>query len=173
MPCLFPPSNTNPLKLFSITETHFQIQNNGCIRPLLRRRESSPCWEHFPRLPQKVRFGFFLFLSRLYIFNLRKKTSYYNVLLKCFFHFWFIWSSFRLDGQNRNIGEPYYDAEIEAMKANESTTMFIDFSHVMLFNDVLQKAIADEYFRYTKRNDLNWNLFKKGVVTIPIFVDFV
>jgi DNA replication licensing factor MCM6 len=73
--------------------------------------------------------------------------------LKCFFHFWFVWSSFRLDGQNRNIGEPYYDAEIEAMKANESTTMFIDFSHVMLFNDVLQKAIADEYFRYTKRND--------------------
>jgi DNA replication licensing factor MCM6 len=73
--------------------------------------------------------------------------------LKCFFLFWFVWSSFRLDGQNRNIGEPYYDAEIEAMKANESTTMFIDFSHVMLFNDVLQKAIADEYFRYTKRND--------------------
>lgn len=73
--------------------------------------------------------------------------------MKCFFLFWFVWSSFRLDGQNRNIGEPYYDAEIEAMKANESTTMFIDFSHVMLFNDVLQKAIADEYFRYTKRND--------------------
>jgi DNA replication licensing factor MCM6 len=73
--------------------------------------------------------------------------------LKCFFLVWFVWSSFRLDGQNRNIGEPYYDAEIEAMKANESTTMFIDFSHVMLFNDVLQKAIADEYFRYTKRND--------------------
>ncbi|KAJ6428541.1 hypothetical protein OIU84_023875 [Salix udensis] len=56
--------------------------------------------------------------------------------------------SFRLDGQNRNIGEPHYDAEIEAMKANESTTMFIDFSHVMLFNDVLQKAIADEYLRF-------------------------
>lgn len=50
--------------------------------------------------------------------------------------------SFRLDG------EVYYEAEIEAMRANESTTMFIDFSHVMRFNDVLQKAIADEYLRF-------------------------
>ncbi|KAJ0016522.1 hypothetical protein Pint_11724 [Pistacia integerrima] len=50
--------------------------------------------------------------------------------------------SFRLDG------EAYYEAEIEAMRANESTTMFIDFSHVMRFNDVLQKAIANEYLRF-------------------------
>ncbi|KAJ9168452.1 hypothetical protein P3X46_019973 [Hevea brasiliensis] len=54
--------------------------------------------------------------------------------------------SFRLDGHN-NVGEAYYEAEIEAMRANESTTMFIDFSHVMRFNDLLQKAIADEYLR--------------------------
>jgi hypothetical protein len=33
--------------------------------------------------------------------------NYYNVLLKCFF-FSFVWSSFRLDGQNRNSGEAYY-----------------------------------------------------------------
>ncbi|XP_044495392.1 DNA replication licensing factor MCM6 [Mangifera indica] len=50
--------------------------------------------------------------------------------------------SFKLDG------EVYYEAEIEAMRANESTTMFIDFSHVMRFNDVLQKAIANEYLRF-------------------------
>uniref|UniRef100_A0A166IFE5 DNA replication licensing factor MCM6 n=1 Tax=Daucus carota subsp. sativus TaxID=79200 RepID=A0A166IFE5_DAUCS len=34
------------------------------------------------------------------------------------------------------------------MKPNESNTMFIDFSHVMRFNDVLQKAIADEFLRF-------------------------
>lgn len=34
------------------------------------------------------------------------------------------------------------------MKENESNTMFIDFSHVILYNDVLQKAISDEYLRY-------------------------
>ncbi len=45
------------------------------------------------------------------------------------------------------MGEAYYEAEIEATRANESTTMFIDFSHVMRFNDLLQKAIADEYLR--------------------------
>ncbi|KAM7262828.1 hypothetical protein ACFE04_000511 [Oxalis oulophora] len=52
------------------------------------------------------------------------------------------------NGNNHNVGEPYYQAEIEAMSSNESTTMFIDFSHVMLYNDLLQKAIADEYLRF-------------------------
>jgi DNA replication licensing factor MCM6 len=47
-----------------------------------------------------------------------------------------------------NLSEPYYEAEIEAMKASESTTMFIDFSHVMLFNNLLQKAISEEYLRF-------------------------
>ncbi|KAH7569745.1 hypothetical protein JRO89_XS06G0259700 [Xanthoceras sorbifolium] len=50
--------------------------------------------------------------------------------------------SFKLDG------DTYYEAEIEAMRANESTTMFIDFAHVMRYNDVLQKAIANEYLRF-------------------------
>ncbi|KAF5193857.1 Dna replication licensing factor mcm6 [Thalictrum thalictroides] len=49
---------------------------------------------------------------------------------------------------NPNASEPHYESEIEAMKSKESTTMFIDFSHVMQFNDVLQKAIAEEYFRF-------------------------
>ncbi|XWS67356.1 hypothetical protein CRYUN_Cryun04dG0000600 [Craigia yunnanensis] len=50
--------------------------------------------------------------------------------------------SFRLDPR---MGESHYEAEIQAMEANGSSTMFIDFSHVMLYNDILQKAIADEY----------------------------
>ncbi|CAN1225821.1 DNA replication licensing factor MCM6 [Linum grandiflorum] len=54
--------------------------------------------------------------------------------------------SFRPD--NYIGGGPYYAAEIEAMKASESTTMFIDFSDVMRYNDLLQKAIADEYLRF-------------------------
>lgn len=52
--------------------------------------------------------------------------------------------SFKLEPNSR---EPYYESEIEAMKPNESNTMFIDFSHVMKFNDILQKAISDEYLR--------------------------
>lgn len=51
--------------------------------------------------------------------------------------------SFRLDPS----GELFYESEIEAMKSNESTTMFIDFSHVMRYNDLLQRAISDEYLR--------------------------
>ncbi|KAL1193592.1 DNA replication licensing factor MCM6 [Cardamine amara subsp. amara] len=53
--------------------------------------------------------------------------------------------SFRLDA---NKPELYYETEIEAIKGGESTMMYIDFSHVMGFNDALQKAIADEYLRF-------------------------
>ncbi|XVE48413.1 hypothetical protein DITRI_Ditri01bG0000500 [Diplodiscus trichospermus] len=53
--------------------------------------------------------------------------------------------SFRLDPR---MGESYYEAEVQAMEANGSSTMFIDFSHVMLYNDTLQKAMADEYLRF-------------------------
>ncbi|KAG5516150.1 hypothetical protein RHGRI_037009 [Rhododendron griersonianum] len=52
--------------------------------------------------------------------------------------------SFRLDQTSR---EPFYESEIEAMRPSESNTMFIDFSHVMRFNDLLQRAISDEYLR--------------------------
>lgn len=45
-------------------------------------------------------------------------------------------------------GEAYYDAEVEAMRANDSDTMYIDFAHVMRFNDVLQRAISDEFLRF-------------------------
>ncbi|XP_059285071.1 DNA replication licensing factor MCM6 [Lycium ferocissimum] len=53
--------------------------------------------------------------------------------------------SFRVDPNSR---EPFYESEIEAMRPNESNTMFIDFSHVMRFNDILQKAISDEFLRF-------------------------
>ncbi|RWW77087.1 hypothetical protein BHE74_00014778 [Ensete ventricosum] len=46
-----------------------------------------------------------------------------------------------------NAVEPFYETEIEAMRHKESTTMYVDFSHVMRFNDVLQKAISEEYLR--------------------------
>lgn len=64
-----------------------------------------------------------------------------------FLSFW-IWHcaiSFRVDANSR---ESFYESEIEAMRPNESNTMFIDFSHVMRFNDILQKAISDEFLRY-------------------------
>ncbi|KAI6704253.1 hypothetical protein NL676_013389 [Syzygium grande] len=54
--------------------------------------------------------------------------------------------SFTLDPNSR--GPPYYSVEIDAMKASESSTIFIDFSHVMLFSDLLQSAISDEFLRF-------------------------
>ncbi|KAL6548491.1 MCM DNA helicase complex subunit mcm6 [Orobanche gracilis] len=55
--------------------------------------------------------------------------------------------TFRVADDGRGGYGPYYEAEVEAMKRSESNTMFIDFSHVMRFNDVLQKAISDEFIR--------------------------
>ncbi|EPS67005.1 hypothetical protein M569_07767 [Genlisea aurea] len=55
--------------------------------------------------------------------------------------------TFRLPGGGGSR-EPYYEAEAEAMRPNESSTMFVDFSHVTLFNDVLQKAISEEFLRF-------------------------
>jgi hypothetical protein len=36
--------------------------------------------------------------------------------------------------------EPFYKMEMEVMRSWESTTMYIDFAHVMRFNDVLQNV---------------------------------
>ncbi|GAV80097.1 MCM domain-containing protein [Cephalotus follicularis] len=56
--------------------------------------------------------------------------------------------TFRLAIENNNSSSCYYEGEIESMRANESSTMFIDFSHVMIYNDLLQKAIAEQYLRF-------------------------
>ncbi|KAK6154795.1 hypothetical protein DH2020_009043 [Rehmannia glutinosa] len=56
--------------------------------------------------------------------------------------------TFRVAEDGRGGYNPYYEAEVEAMRPNDSNTMFIDFSHVIRFNDVLQKAISDEFIRF-------------------------
>lgn len=50
-----------------------------------------------------------------------------------------------MDNNGREI---FYEAEIEAMRANESSTMYVDFSHVMSYNNLLQKAISEEFHRF-------------------------
>ncbi|KAK1693772.1 hypothetical protein QYE76_010469 [Lolium multiflorum] len=50
--------------------------------------------------------------------------------------------------ETEDAAEPFYDVEMEAMRSRESTTMYVDFAHVMRFNDVLQKAISEEYLRF-------------------------
>ncbi|KAB1221601.1 DNA replication licensing factor MCM6 [Morella rubra] len=66
-----------------------------------------------------------------------------------------------------NSAEPYYEAELEAMKASESTTMFIDFSHVMSYNNVLQKAVSEEYLRLRFSS---FSVLKKFKALIPGFL---
>ncbi|XP_047979842.1 DNA replication licensing factor MCM6 isoform X1 [Salvia hispanica] len=63
---------------------------------------------------------------------------------KVFFEFL---KTFR-DADGGGGGEAYYEAEVETMRTNDSNTMYIDFSHVMRFNDVLQRAVSDEFLRF-------------------------
>lgn len=53
------------------------------------------------------------------------------------------------------------------MKASESTTMFIDFSHVMSYNNVLQKAVSEEYLRLRFSS---FSVLKKFKALIPGFL---
>lgn len=83
---------------------------------------------------------------------LRRYASLYLSILDIeFLHFGeflyqiFLFCSFRTDPNSRNT---FYESEVTIMEECESTTMFIDFSHVMRFDDVLQKAVSDEYLRY-------------------------
>lgn len=79
-------------------------------------------------------------------------------------------SSFRL---NPNSREPHYESEIEAMKPNESNTMFIDFSHVMRFNDVLQKAISDEFLRYFLQKPFFLDFLFFLLIFMCLWINFV
>ncbi|KAL2544993.1 protein of unknown function-containing protein [Forsythia ovata] len=55
------------------------------------------------------------------------------------------------------------------MRPNKSNTMFIDFSHVMRFNDVLQKAISNEFLRFKPYLK---NACKRFVLVLkPTFID--
>jgi hypothetical protein len=49
--------------------------------------------------------------------------------------------------KEEGAAEPFYETEMEVMRSRESTTMYVDFAHVLRFNDVLQKAISEEYLR--------------------------
>ncbi|KAI4294967.1 hypothetical protein MLD38_040760 [Melastoma candidum] len=53
--------------------------------------------------------------------------------------------SFRADTDSGGGGPPHYESEVEAMKANESSIVFVDFSHVMTFSEPLESTISEEY----------------------------
>ena len=92
---------------------------------------------------------FLLSLFQLWNFQFLK-----NFVFLCVYIYIYLCIFCEICGRNfsfrvgNNAAEPYYEAEIEAMRGSESSTMFIDFSHVMQFNNLLQKAISDEYLRF-------------------------
>ena len=40
-----------------------------------------------------------------------------------------------------------YHAAIEQMKLNESTTLLIDFTHILAYSEALAQTIQNEYYR--------------------------
>ncbi|KAJ4765576.1 DNA helicase [Rhynchospora pubera] len=73
-----------------------------------------------------------------------------------------------------NAPDAHYEAEVERMRLTESNTMFIDFSHVISFNDVLQRAIVEEYLRFEPYLRKACNRFILGLKSgenRPVFTD--
>ena len=44
--------------------------------------------------------------------------------------------------------ELVYVEQIKAMRYSEITTLYVDFSHLLDRDDVLARAISDQYYRY-------------------------
>lgn len=51
-------------------------------------------------------------------------------------------------GEDPSDQTPYYINQVHAMKDFELTTLYVDFSHLMEREQVLAKAIADQYYRF-------------------------
>ncbi|EJU01264.1 MCM-domain-containing protein [Dacryopinax primogenitus] len=45
-------------------------------------------------------------------------------------------------------GEKYYITQIHNMKQNETSTLYVDFSHLLERDEVLARAISDQYYRF-------------------------
>ena len=45
-------------------------------------------------------------------------------------------------------GDKYYISQIHGMKDNELTTLYVDFSHLLEREEVLARAVAEQYYRF-------------------------
>ncbi|KZO90452.1 MCM-domain-containing protein [Calocera viscosa TUFC12733] len=53
------------------------------------------------------------------------------------------------DGDMPDVeGEKYYISQIHNMKQNETSTLYVDFSHLLERDEVLARAISDQYYRF-------------------------
>jgi hypothetical protein len=60
-----------------------------------------------------------------------------------------------------------YVEQLEAMRQNDRTTLYVDFSHIELTNQTLAEAIQTHYFRYvlSARNLVMLTLTKEWIHT--------
>jgi len=53
-----------------------------------------------------------------------------------------------MDGAGAQQSELIYIEQVKAMRDYELTTLYVDFSHLLERDDVLARAISDQYYRY-------------------------
>lgn len=141
-----PRRNPRPEVLVQIqTLSEGSAVGDGGVRRVLRGREGDAGGEHLPRVPQAVSRSpppppppFLGLLLLGWAVRLTRWDGYSWI---CRFK------------DSEDAPEPFYEMEMEAMRSRESTTMYVDFEHVMRFNDILQKAISEEYLRW------DWSFF--------------
>lgn len=52
------------------------------------------------------------------------------------------------DGDDENADRRHYLNQIATMKDYETTTLYLDFAHLVSQEAVLARAIADQYYRW-------------------------
>ena len=53
-----------------------------------------------------------------------------------------------MDGAGAQQSELIYIEQVKAMRDYELTTLYVDFGHLLERDDVLARAISDQYYRY-------------------------
>jgi DNA replication licensing factor MCM6 len=64
--------------------------------------------------------------------------------------------------------ELVYVEQIKAMRYSEITTLYVDFSHLLDRDDVLARAISDQYYRYVQ-TALSKTTLKLPTDSCPIY----
>lgn len=53
-----------------------------------------------------------------------------------------------MDGAGAQQSELIYIEQVKTMRDYELTTLYVDFSHLLERDEVLARAISDQYYRY-------------------------
>jgi len=73
-----------------------------------------------------------------------------------------------MDGAGAQQSELIYIEQVKSMRDYELTTLYVDFGHLLLRDDVLARAISDQYYRYAFSSLRNKSVLMYRLDLFPI-----